>query len=71
MLGSMDVAEDYKARGVKVGGVLNVDETAFIRANSTPAINLIEVGATEKLNKWVHDLAKEYVDIGVKYSGMV
>jgi hypothetical protein len=34
--------------------VLNVDETAFARANSTPAINLIEVAATEKLNKWVH-----------------
>ncbi|ORY22232.1 peptidase [Naematelia encephala] len=71
LLGSMDVAEDYKARGLNVGAVLNVDETAFIKVNSTPAINLIEVGATEKLNKWVHDLAKEYVDIGVKYSGMV
>ncbi len=71
LLGSQDVAEDYQSRGVKVNGVLNVDETAFVKANSTPAINLVQVGATESLNKWVHKLAKEYVDIGVKFSGMV
>lgn len=71
LLGASDVAEDYRNRGVNVGAVLNVDETAFVKANSTPAINLIEVGATESLNKWVSKLAKEYVDIGVKFSGMV
>lgn len=54
-----------------MGGVLNEDETAFVKANSTPAINLVEVGATESLNKWVYDLAKEDVDIGVMYSGMM
>lgn len=51
--------------------MLNVDETAFVKANSTPAINLIEVGATESLNEWVRKLATEYVDIGVNFSGMV
>ena len=71
LLGSQDVAEDYRSRGIKIGGVLNVDETAFVKVNSTPAINLVEVGATESLNRWVYGLAKEYVDIDVKYSGMV
>jgi hypothetical protein len=48
-----------------------VDETAFVRANSTPAISLVEVGATQSLNEWVHNLAKEYVDIEVNFSGMM
>lgn len=39
LLGSGDVASDYKARGIRVGGVLNFDETAFVKANSIPAIN--------------------------------
>ncbi|RSH93484.1 hypothetical protein EHS25_007840 [Saitozyma podzolica] len=71
LLGALDIAEEYQSRGVRVNGVLNVDETAFIKANSTPAINLIKVGATEKLNKWVHKLAREYADVDVKFSGMV
>lgn len=71
LLGAVDVAADYKSKGIKVSGVLNVDETAYVKANSTRAINLIEVGATKELMDWVVDLAKEYVDIGVKTSGMV
>jgi leucyl aminopeptidase len=71
LLGALDIAEEYQSRGVRVNGVLNVDETAFIKANSTPAINLIKVGATEKLYKWVHKLAREYADVDVKFSGMV
>ena len=71
LLGSADVAEDYRSRGIPVGGILNVDETAFVKPNSTRAINLVAVGATEKLNDWVSDLAKEYVEIGVKFSGMI
>lgn len=71
LLGALDIAEEYKSRGIRVSGVFNVDETAFVKANSTPAINLIEVGATEKLNKWVYKLAREYADVDVKLSGMM
>lgn len=70
LLGSQDVADDYLARGVKVRAVINVDETAFVRRNSTRAINIVQVGATPWLMEWVHKLG-EYVDIGVKDSGMV
>ena len=71
LLGSSDVAEDYRRRGINVTAILNLDETAFVKANSTPAINLVEVGATPELLQWVHKLAEEYVDIGVKRSGMM
>ena len=71
LLGSQDVARYYRETGVNVGGILNLDEVAYIKRNSTPKINLITVGATKKLNEWVYKLAETYADIGVKYSGMV
>jgi bacterial leucyl aminopeptidase len=68
LLGSQAIARYRAEQGVKVGGMLQLDMTAFIAKNATEKIAVLQTGDLQPLVNWTLGLSKEYIPLETKLS---
>jgi len=64
LLGSQAIASKYRADGVKVAGMMQLDMTGYTPAGRQPVVGLITDFVNATLTKFVSTLIDEYCNIG-------
>ncbi|KAJ3407946.1 hypothetical protein HDV05_005228 [Chytridiales sp. JEL 0842] len=66
LLGSQNIAQTYKTRGVKVAGMLQLDMTGYLPQNRAPYIAIITDFTDAALTEFLRKLVVEYTDAPVR-----
>ncbi|KAH7921426.1 Zn-dependent exopeptidase [Leucogyrophana mollusca] len=66
LLGSLEVAKEYKSQNKQVQAMFQLDALAFVRQGTTPTISFITSGVDASLTNWTMAVASEYASAPIQ-----